>query len=182
MGGAKVVRFDPIEVFVDRVTSVQQGLFAYILALVPNVNDANDVLQETNLVLWRKREEYREDAAFWPWARTIAHYQVLAHVKRHSRDRLRFGEILMSRLAEEAAASEELSIDVEQAVMGQCIEELLPTRQELVEMRYGSDLRIAEIAQRTGRSPGAVSDALYRIRSQLADCIRNKLTATGEKK
>jgi len=110
----------------DRVVGVQQGLFAFILGLVPQVNDANDVLQETNLILWRKREEFRTEAAFWPWARTIAHFQILAHLKRHSRDRLRFSEDLMSRLTEEAVAQEAPSVDVEQAALGRCIEELPP--------------------------------------------------------
>ncbi len=166
---------DSLEASVDRITSVQQGLFAYILTLVPNVADAKDVLQETNLVLWRKREEFRDDAAYWPWARAIAHYQVLAHVKRRSRDRLRFGEALLARLAEEAVAHEAQPPDVEQAALDRCIEELPPAKRELVELRYSSGLAIAEIAERTGQSPGAVSDALYRIRGQLAECVQDKL-------
>lgn len=173
---------DPIELFIDRVTGVQQGLFAYILSLLSNVDDANDVLQETNMVLWRKRGEYRSDEPFWPWARTIAHYQVLAHAKRKTRDRLRFGEQLISRLAEEASVEELQTIDSEQKALGQCVEELSPVRKQLVELRYNSRLGVSEIARKTDRSPGAVSDALYRIRSQLAECIRIKLSSReGEK-
>jgi RNA polymerase sigma-70 factor (ECF subfamily) len=168
---------DPLETFVERVTGAQQGLFAYILALVPSVNDANDVLQETNLILWRNREEFRAGEPFWPWARTIAHYQVLAHLKRRGRDRLRFGDTLIARLAEETAAAEQQTADAEQAALGRCIEELPASRRELVELRYANNMEIAEIARRTNRSYGAVADALYRARGQLGDCIREKLSA-----
>ncbi|MBN1396121.1 MAG: sigma-70 family RNA polymerase sigma factor [Pirellulales bacterium] len=173
-------RLDPLEAFVDRVTSAQQGLFAYILSLVAHVDDAKDVLQETNLILWRKREEYRMDAPFWPWAKTIAHYQILAFIKRRGRDRLRFGDLLLARLAEDAAAFDGQSVDVEQTALDQCIEELAPPKRELIELRYSDDIGLAEISRKTGRSPGAIADALYRIRGQLADCIRNKLTGREE--
>ena len=86
----------------------------------------------------------------------------------------------MSRLAEEAVAEEAPSVDVEQAALGRCIEELPPPKRELIELRYSSGLAIAEIARRTGRSPGATADALYRIRGQLADCIQDKLGGGGE--
>ena len=130
----------PWKRFVDRVVGVQQGLFAYILTLVPHVarrqrrapGDEPDPVAEAGGV--------SAEAAFWPWARTIAHYQVLAHLKRHSRDRLRFGEGLMSRLAEEAVAHEAPSVDVEQAALGRCVEELPPPKRELIELRYSSGL------------------------------------------
>jgi len=173
-----VSRRDPTELFVDRILSNQQSLFAYILTLVPQVDDANDVLQETNLTLWRKREEFQEEASLWPWARTIAHYQALAFLKHRSRDRLCFNDSLLSQLAEETAVLWQRSADVEQAALSQCIEELPVSKQELLEMRYSNGMPVAEIARKTGRSPGAIADALYRIRLQLAECIEGKL---GEK-
>ncbi len=164
-----------LETFVDLLTSEQQAMFAYIVAQIPHVSDANDVLQETNLVLWRKREEYRGDAPFGPWARAIAHYQVLAFAKRRGRDRLRFGENFMKQLSEESEAYEAREIDREQAALGECVEELAPVKFDLLQMRYSALMTIAQIAERTGQSPGAVADALYRIRIWLAKCIEKKL-------
>jgi RNA polymerase sigma-70 factor, ECF subfamily len=163
------------EAFVELLTMEQQGLFAYIMMQVPNIADANDVLQETNLVLWRKQEEFRVGAPFGPWARSIAHYQVLAFSKRRSRDRLRFGEPLLTQLAQESMVYEARSINLEQTALGQCTEELELLKQKLLQMRYSDSLSIVEIAAKTGQSSGAVSDALYRIRIQLAKCIENRL-------
>ena len=46
------------EQFVERLGSCQDRLFAYILMLLSNRDAALDVLQETNLVLWRKAAEF----------------------------------------------------------------------------------------------------------------------------
>lgn len=167
---------DPVDAFVERITAAQQGLFAFILTLVPNVADANDVLQETNLVLCRKRTEYRTTAPFLPWAKTIARYQVMAHLKQRKRSRLTFGESLLSKLADEAAPED---LQCELLLMDHCIQELTPSNRNMLQLRYSNELSIAEIADRCGRSAGAVYDAMYRIRGQLAACIQRKLNMGG---
>jgi RNA polymerase sigma-70 factor (ECF subfamily) len=170
---------DPINVFVERITSAQQGLFAFILTLVPNLADAHDVLQETNLVLCRNREEYRPTEDFWPWAKTIARYQVLAHLKRQNRSRLRFGESLLAKLASEAEGGD---LENELHAMDRCIQELPSSNREMLQLRYSSELSVAEIAGRLGRSVGAIYDAMYRIRGQLADCIQRKVRVGGRER
>jgi RNA polymerase sigma-70 factor, ECF subfamily len=167
---------DPVDLFVDQITSAQQGLFAFILTLVPNIADANDVLQETNLVLWRKRAEYRVTEDFRPWAKAIARYQVLAHLKQQHRSRLRFGESLLSTLAQETVVQD---LESELLAMDGCVEELTPSNREMLQLRYSSELSVGEIAHRLGRSVGAVYDALYRIRGQLATCIQRKVNVGG---
>jgi RNA polymerase sigma-70 factor (ECF subfamily) len=169
------------ESVIDCITSVQQALFAYILILLPNVADASDVLQETNLVLWRKREEYRFDQAFLPWAKAIARYQVLANLKQQHRDRLRFSDALLSLLTEEPTCKI-ADFESERAFLGECIDELVPLNQDLLRFRYSSELSLTEIAQQTGRSAGAIRGALYRIRGELADCIRRKLHSEEHKR
>jgi RNA polymerase sigma-70 factor (ECF subfamily) len=163
------------EAFVDHITSAQQALFAYILILLPNIADASDVLQETNLVLWRKRGEFRPEEEFLPWARAIARYQALASLKKQHRHRIRFSDNLLSQLAEEPHAPEAQGFESEQAFLGECIDELAPSSQELLRLRYSSALSLGEIAGQTSRSEGAVRGALYRIRGELANCIRRKL-------
>jgi RNA polymerase sigma-70 factor, ECF subfamily len=167
------------EPFVDRITSAQQSLFAHILVLLPDVTNASDVLQETNLILWRKREEFRPDQDFLCWAKAIAHYQVLASLKRQRRSRLRFGDTLLSQLAEEAVVPEGPDVEGESVILGQCISELAQSSQELLQLRYSSDLALSEVARRIGRSVDSVRCTLHRIRRELADCIKRRLGATG---
>ena len=47
-----------------------------LLSLTGNPNEADDVLQNTNLVLLKKREAFRPDADFGAWALQIARLEV----------------------------------------------------------------------------------------------------------
>ena len=80
------------ESFLVLVTGAQRALHAFILKLVPSLADADNILQETNLVLWSKQGEFRLGTDFLAWAFRIARYQVMAYRKRQSLDRLVFGE------------------------------------------------------------------------------------------
>ena len=59
-----------------RFVRCQQDLYAYILTLVPNVADAQDIFQETAIAIWGKADEYRLDEPFMPWASRFAWFQV----------------------------------------------------------------------------------------------------------
>ena len=93
---------DRIERYVQQLTDGQNRLYAYILMLLPNHDDAADVLQETNLVLWRKSGEFVEGTEFGAWACRIAYYQVFARLRDAKRDRLVFDPQLLDQLGAEA--------------------------------------------------------------------------------
>ncbi len=87
--------------FVERLTAAQSALYGSIHTLLAGQPDVADVLQETNRVLWRKADAYDPARPFLPWALTIARFEVLAHRKRQSRDRLVFDDGLLGQIAEE---------------------------------------------------------------------------------
>ncbi|MCG8450903.1 MAG: sigma-70 family RNA polymerase sigma factor [Pirellulales bacterium] len=169
---------DKDERFLALITQHQRTLYSYILSLVYRAQDAQDVLQETNLVLWRKKEKGLEVQDFRSWACRVAYIQVLAYRKRKVRDRLFFDCELLERLAKQ---SEELGptsryLEALQA----CLLKLPKHSREMVVMRYDSPGSVACIAQATGRSAAAVSQALYRIRHRLLRCVRSSLALEEE--
>ncbi len=165
---------DAMDLLVARINEVQQGLYAFILTLVPNTEDARDVLAETNLALWKKRAEYDPRREFWPWACQFARVQVMAFQKRRQRDRLVFGEALLEKLAGESQPQAALAGPMELA-LEECLGLLSVKQRELLGQRYQQERSIAEIAEQSRRTAGAVSDALYRVRLALAACIKGKL-------
>src|SRR5450830_1166008 len=96
---------DKAELFVQLVTQYQQRVHLFILSLVPNRADADEILHETNMVLWRKFEEFRPGSDFRAWAFQVAYNKVKSFRERHGRDRLRFGPEVNDRLATIAAAA-----------------------------------------------------------------------------
>ena len=95
---------DNQEVFVRNLTNCQPSLYAYILSLLPNRDDANDVLQDANLVMWRRSAEFAEGTNFLAWAYKIARYKVLSHHRDQHRSRQVFDDALFAQLADVAAA------------------------------------------------------------------------------
>ena len=69
------------------IAAAQRPLCAYIRALVGGREDVDDILQEVNLVLWRKANEYDGRGQFLTWACKVAYMQVLATMKQRRRDR-----------------------------------------------------------------------------------------------
>jgi len=66
---------DRIREIADRLVAAQAGLYSYILTLLPWSDQANDVLQETNLVLWREAAEFSRESNFQAWACRVAYFQ-----------------------------------------------------------------------------------------------------------
>ena len=63
--------------FVTQIARSQRQLHAF-----SNPGDADDVLQQINLVLWEKAAELDGSRPFLPWAMRFAQLQALAWLKR----------------------------------------------------------------------------------------------------
>ena len=152
----------------------QRRLYLYIFSLVHRSEDAYDVLQETNLALWRDAERVAALADFRSWAYRVAFNQVLAHRKRRIRDRLCFDVTLLTQMAEDLQSQTD-PITNHQAALQRCEQKLPDHSRRLLDMRYTSALSIKAIAEQTGVTIAAVSKSLYRIRQSLRDCVRDAL-------
>lgn len=175
MNGYQVGRDDRDDRLTAMITDHQRCLYLYICSLVHRTDDATDVLQETNLALWRDAQKSLDAKDFRPWAYRVAYHQVLAYRKRRSRDRLHFDESLLQQLAKDAQAPVE-RVDAYQEALRLCSRKLPPQKRRMLAMRYTSALSLQAIAQQLGSSVMAVSQSLRRIRIVLLDCIRDVLS------
>src|SRR3954468_20850609 len=80
------------ERFLKLFLAHERRIFGFLLALVPDWSDAEDLLQETSVVMWRKLYNFEPGTDFAAWALSIARYQVLDHRKRRKRDRVLFSD------------------------------------------------------------------------------------------
>ena len=165
---------DRTELFVQLLTQYQQRVHLFILSLVPNRADADEILQETNLVLWRKFEEFRPGSDFRAWAFQVAYNKVKSFQERRGRDRLRFGREVMDRLATVAATISD-DLPASQDALKDCKEQLSQQDRELIERRYEPGASAASVAAELGRSVAAVYKAVVRIRRALYECIQRSL-------
>lgn len=167
----------PEERLVSLISSHQAVLHRYILSLLPDRGLADDVLQETSLVLWRKAAEYDETRPFLPWAMSIAWNQVRAARRDASRDRHVFDDALVDLLAQEQMAAEPDSPARLEQALQDCLSQLPRHQQDLILSRYQPGGSVQSLASQYAKSPTAISLVLLRIRKLLEQCINQKLAA-----
>src|SRR3974390_1738112 len=90
---------EQVDAFVRLLGQNQRRVFLYVMSLVPNWNDAEEIIQEPNLVLWRGFARFQQGTNFAAWACKIALHQVLSWRKRVRRDRLEFSPAFLEAVA-----------------------------------------------------------------------------------
>jgi RNA polymerase sigma-70 factor (ECF subfamily) len=160
--------------FVALLTGSQRKLHAFIFSLVWNPADADDILQETNLVLLKKAAEYDSTREFLPWALTIARFQTLAGLKRRQRLRFVFDDTLAMFLADDAAREDPV-LEARRLALATCLQKLPAVSRELLIRRYEPKAVVGDMAAGLGLSLKTLSDRLRRIRQKLLDCINRTL-------
>jgi RNA polymerase sigma-70 factor (ECF subfamily) len=150
----------------------EREIFRYVAALVPNVADAEDIVQQTALALWEKFDSYDLNHPFTPWACRFA----LNKTKQWIERRQRWQALLEGGLAEELAQRrEELRSEIETRLkhLEGCLNKLPAEQLSMVEGYYYRRDGIERLAEETGRTVAAAYKTLQRIRQALQTCIEN---------
>ncbi|MEM0968827.1 MAG: sigma-70 family RNA polymerase sigma factor [Verrucomicrobiota bacterium] len=156
-----------------QITDWQNRLFGYLVTLLGNVHDAHDVLQETNLVLWKKLGDFEPGTDFGAWARRCAHFQALAFLRDRKRDRHLFDEELLHQFAEDDATPG--SEEERELALRDCLSHLPEEHRKLIRQRYRDETSVRSLAASVGKKESAMKMLLMRIRQSLQVCIESKL-------
>jgi RNA polymerase sigma-70 factor, ECF subfamily len=162
------------EEFADLIELSTRRVLAYLHALLLNWNDAEDVFQETCLVLWQKFDEFRPGTSFLAWALRIAQHKAMNFQQKQTRYiafTARLRDALMMEFADRSAEEAAGSL----AGLSVCMDELPQNDQRLVKLCYVEDVPVRQLAAAMDRSPESIHNSLLRIRNCLLDCIRHRL-------
>jgi len=164
--------------FLRLLSQHERRMKAYILALVPNWADADDLYQETTVRLWEQFADYDTKQEFGVWACTIAYYMVLAHRKKSSREKGRFSQAFVEAVAEEVAATSQ-EADLRYHALQHCLRKLSERNRDLIRRCYSGTTTLKAVAEQMGRKVDAFYRALSRIRHALHECIEKQLQEEG---
>lgn len=160
---------------VKQITDCQRGLFAYIMSLAGDPQAAEEILQETNLVLWRRLPEFEGRSKFMTWACGIALRQTMTYRRKTtSRTMLPLDAGTIESIAE-IASEQAGEVDERLGALRECVAALPDRSRLLLDKRYESSNSLTEIAAQLGRSEKGLRVTLHRIRRSLAKCIETKL-------
>lgn len=153
-------------------------LLRYVLTLLPDRNQAEDVVQEVARLLWQKRGQYDSSRSFTAWARGFAYLEVLKVLRRQSIRGKYFSEELIEQLAEERNTRED-ELAAQREVLEQCLQKLDGPSHELLMLRYGEQMTLQQVAEQQGKSPNALYLSIHRIRQKLLECVNRTLRLEG---
>jgi RNA polymerase sigma-70 factor (ECF subfamily) len=154
----------------------QPQIFAYILSLLPNWDDAQEVLQETCVVLWKSFGSFTPGTNFRAWASQAAFHQVLSFRKRQKRVPMPLSDAFLQAVAQETEALAD-PLEAQLRALSTCIEKLRPHDAALLRQCYEPGASTKIVAKEVGRPAGTIYKALTRIRRTLFACIQQTLAA-----
>lgn len=153
-------------------------LHGFILSLLPNWSDAEEVLQETATILWSKYDSFKPGTSYFAWACQIARFEVSRYLRRQHRSRMIFNENVLDMIAQSSESMDD-ELFARQQALADCVEKLSDKDRRLVVLRYHEGLKAEGIARQIGRSVHAVYKAMKRIRRLLFDCVSGTLAREG---
>lgn len=156
--------------FVRLLTLHQLDIYLFVHSLLPDPNEAAEVVQETNVALWEKRNQFDTSRDFRAWAFQFARNKLLQYQEQRRRKCVCFSDILVDELALRAPQYAKADSDLIDGLR-RCVAQLPVRDRELLGQRYSSMATCETIGRLVGRPVTWVYNALRRIRQELLDCM-----------
>jgi RNA polymerase sigma-70 factor, ECF subfamily len=166
---------DRQEEFIRLLSGAHGLLLRYVLSLVGNRHDAEDVVQRAGLTMWRRFASFEPGSDFIAWATTVAFYEVRNFQRASGRSRLTFDDELLQVLAAERAIQVRDG-NPRQEALDTCVEKLDAAARRLVDAVYLEGTEVTALAARQGQAVQTIYNRLSFIRRALADCVRRRMT------
>jgi RNA polymerase sigma-70 factor (ECF subfamily) len=147
----------------------QQALLAYVLSIVPNLPDAQDIVQAVFLVVTRKAATWTNGSNFIAWACSIARYEALHHLRSVRNRGATLDHDVLDLLHSEEVVDERFAEQIDQ--LADCLKRLSPRASELILLRYHAGQMPEVIASSILWSVNSVRVALTRARVALRECL-----------
>jgi RNA polymerase sigma-70 factor (ECF subfamily) len=158
-----------------RVFGHRLMLHAYLSAIVRDPVLVEDTLSDVVIAIVRSYDRYDRTLPFAPWARGVARRVALANLRK--RGRLSLGLSEDALVAFESALDQmgdQAALEARKERLNGCLGRLTDSNRELIHLRYVKELGPEQIAQKVGRSVGAIYTAFSRIHAALLRCVQRQ--------
>ena len=164
--------------FIRLFTSHEMRLRAFAFSLIPHWDDAEEVLQQANLVLWQKFDQFQPGTSFFSWACKVIHLTAKDFRKRQSREKVRFSDEFLELVADQ---TEDLQGDLaeRERLLTNCMEKLKEKHRTMLHLRYQQSCSVQHVAAALGSSSKAIYQALSRVHKALYDCVERGRRGAG---
>lgn len=158
------------KLFVANVSAIR----GFILSLMANRDEADDILHEVYLVVMDKADDFELGTKFLSWVFTISRFTIMDQVKRRSTRRMvPLGQDVIELLAD-SAPDQAYSAEYIQA-LHQCVDALSPAAKRVIKLRYNEGKKPSRIAGDLELTPATVYVSLSKARALLKKCVSKRL-------
>jgi RNA polymerase sigma-70 factor (ECF subfamily) len=168
---------DPGAEFAHLLREAHRELFGFIFAMLQNRADAEDVYQQTALVLWRKFATFERGTNFVAWAIRVAQYEIKDYVKARRRRKVFFNDEILEAIATRYQAESNEFRERRLEALAKCVDRLSERDRRMLDSCYAVERDYRKIARAEGKTLGAVYQAISRIRKALYACVQRSLAA-----
>ncbi|RZK68498.1 MAG: sigma-70 family RNA polymerase sigma factor [Pedobacter sp.] len=149
------------EAFNLLLSKYQQKIYWHIRRLVIDHDDADDLVQDVFIKVWKNLEKFRSDSQLYTWIYRIATNESITFLnKKKQRNNIPLDEV-SGELNETLVASDYFNGDKIQMKLQKAML-TLPEKQRLIfNMKYFDELKYEEISEITGTSVGALKASFH---------------------
>jgi|SRR5690606_10362822 len=150
------------EAFTQLLKKYQQKIYWHVRRLVIDHDDADDLVQDIFIKVWKNLESFREDAQLYTWLYRIATNECITFLNRKKqRQNISLDDDNSAYLADALTDptyfnGNQAQLKLQEALL------TLPEKQRLVfNMKYFDDLKYEEISEIVGTSVGALKASYH---------------------
>lgn len=160
------------EAFGAFMKAYQEKLYWQVRRMVHNHNDADDVLQNGLVKIWKGMDKFRGESGLFTWAYRIVTNEALSFLKQNAA-RLSRQIDDPDMLAQNRLISDEHFDGEEVHTKLLHVVARLPKKQQLVfQMKYFQEMKYAEIAEVLKTSEGALKASYHHAVKKIEDAFR----------
>lgn len=156
-----------------------QQVFALVVRIVDEPEDAEEVTQDVFLKAFRYLERFDGRSAFSTWLYRIAYNEAVSRTRSRHRLESTFDETQLRNISDAQVDSVLESDDARLAALPDAIDRLTVEERALVTLYYYEEIPLREVASMVGLTESAAKVRLMRTRKKLYVLI-NKLTGDYE--
>jgi RNA polymerase sigma factor (sigma-70 family) len=154
------------------VLKYQERLYWHIRKIVIDHEDADDVLQNTLIKVWRSLPEFRAESGLFTWLYRIATNEALTSLKQKKRRTFTPWEDVERKIGESLESDpwfdgDRLQLKLQQAVLK------LPEKQRIVfNMKYFDEMKYEEMAEILDTSVGALKASYHHAVKKIENMLK----------
>lgn len=156
--------------FLALYSRTSNWIYSYLLSLVQDRHDADELFQEVSTFLWERFDDFEPGTEFRAWSCRVAYYKVLDWRKQTQRKPALCSEAFLERVSS-LQLEESQRLDDRREALDGCLQKLAPRDRDLIERRYSGEQSVETIAADGKRSVHAIYRSLRRIHAELLQCI-----------